>query len=114
VLGRAGIAPAGNPPFRFEIAYDDAAVHARGRYAVRATVKHGEHLLFTTSRAYPVFTGNDAPLSLMLVSARAAPRAALTGMFSYMADAAIITLCADGRKLPVAMEADYKYSRLHT
>jgi len=37
------------------------------------------------------------------------PRRMLTGMFIYMADAAVITLCADGgRLLPVAMEADYK------
>lgn len=36
------------------------------------------------------------------------PRLALTGMFTYMADAATITLCADGGRLPVAMEADYK------
>ncbi len=32
----------------------------------------------------------------------------LTGMFSYMADAAIIRLCDDGRQLPVAMEGDYR------
>ena len=36
------------------------------------------------------------------------PRLTLTGMFTYMADAATITLCADGGRLPVAMEADYK------
>lgn len=36
------------------------------------------------------------------------PRMELTGMFTYMADAASITLCADGRRLPVAMEGDYK------
>jgi copper homeostasis protein (lipoprotein) len=29
-------------------------------------------------------------------------------MFTYMADAATITLCDDGRRLPVAMEADYR------
>jgi len=32
----------------------------------------------------------------------------VTGLFRYMADAATISLCADGRQLPVAMEADYK------
>lgn len=32
----------------------------------------------------------------------------LTGMFLYMADAATITLCADGQRLPVAMEGDYR------
>ncbi|MCC7256863.1 MAG: META domain-containing protein [Gammaproteobacteria bacterium] len=36
------------------------------------------------------------------------PRLLLTGMFTYMADAASITLCVDGQRLPVAMEADYQ------
>ncbi len=227
-LGRATIDPAGNPPFRFEIAYDDAAVQPRRHYVVRATVRHQGRLLFTTDRAYPVL-GDDspAPLRLLLVSAsrppaqrsqgdglglpasyegelpgaRGAsgvwhldllpqgryqlritykdrpepnrlddigrfrrepdtgrlvlrggresplafissdggrtlrwadaagkpeaasgqlrlqrlpqpaliePRLPLAGMFTYMADAASITLCADGARLPVAMEADYK------
>jgi copper homeostasis protein (lipoprotein) len=220
VLGRAIIDPAGQPPFRFGIPYDDAAVQPGRRYAVRATVRHQGRLLFTTDRVYPVLTGGDAPLRLLLVSAGAGrqpapgtgseagridlpasyegelpdasggsvlwhldllplgryqlrttykdkpepnrfddigrwrqepdtgrlllrggretpvafmlanggrtlhksdndrlqrlpqpaliePRLALTGMFSYMADAATITLCADGGRLPVAMEADY-------
>lgn len=36
------------------------------------------------------------------------PRLLLTGMFTYLADAAAITLCADDRRLPVAMEGDYR------
>ena len=231
VLGRATIDPAGQPPFRFAIAYDDAAVRPGRRYAVRATVRHQGRLLFTTDRVYPVLGGGDAPLRLLLVSARAGrrpsprtgteapgidlpasyegelaaasggsvlwhldllpkgryqlrityrdkpepnrvddigrwrrerntgrlllrggretpvvlvpddggrtlrrvdtagqpaagsqgdrlerlaqpalvePRLALTGMFVYLADAAVITLCADGGRLPVVMEADYK------
>lgn len=32
----------------------------------------------------------------------------VTGMFTYLADAATITLCADGRQVPVAMEGDYR------
>ncbi len=35
------------------------------------------------------------------------PQLRLNGMFTYLADAAVITLCADGRQLPVAMEKDY-------
>jgi uncharacterized lipoprotein YbaY/heat shock protein HslJ len=231
VPGRATIDPAGQPPFHFEIAYDDAAVQPGRRYAVRVTVKHQGRLLFTTDRAYPVLGGSDAPLAMLLISAGAGrqpspragsdtgeidppasfegelpvagggsalwhldllpvgryqlrtvykdkpepnrfddigrwkrepktgrlalrggretpvafipgdggrilrradsagtpvasgpadrltrlpqpaliePRLALTGMFTYMADAASITLCADGARLPVAMEADYK------
>ena len=35
------------------------------------------------------------------------PRLPLMGLFSYMADAASIRLCATGQRLPVAMEAGY-------
>jgi len=37
----------------------------------------------------------------------AAPRA-LTGMFTYMADAPVIVLCEESAPMPVAMEADFK------
>ena len=70
VLGRARIDPAGQPPFRFGIVYDDAAVKPGSRYAVRATVTHRGRLLFTTDRIYPVLDGRTAPLELLLVSAR--------------------------------------------
>ncbi|TXH44955.1 MAG: META domain-containing protein [Burkholderiaceae bacterium] len=227
VLARSRLDPAGQPPFRFEITYDDTAVQVGGRYTVRATVRHHDRLLFTTDRHYPVLDGRDAPLDLQLVSARRTPVSApaatgvdalpasyegelpgadspvvwhvdllpdgryqlrtthvgrpepnrfddighwawerdtgrvvlrggreapifllpaadgaalrkldlagkpvepshndrlprlprfapieprlnLTGMFSYLADAASITLCADGQRLPVAMEGDYR------
>lgn len=193
--------PAGQPPFHFQITYDRNAVQPDGRYAVRAAVRHRDRLLFTSDRAYPVFGGDDIPLTILLVSAgggrlprglddlpasyepetpgpvrwhldllpegryqlRTAyldrprpnqfdqlgrwrydqnggrlelqrgsepsryfrigpdepllrlpepaliePRLAMTGMFSYLADSAAITLCEDGRRVPVAMEADYK------
>lgn len=137
VLGRASLDPAGQPPFNFVITYDDAAAPPGRRYAVRATVKSQGRLLFTTDRVYPVLEGSDAPLRMRLVAAGAEPqpsaqpgsatgtvdapaahegkqpaltnpRLALTGMFTYLADAATITLCADNRRLPVAMEGDYK------
>ena len=74
VLGRAKVEPAGQPPFRFEITYDDAVVQPGRRYAVRATVTHQGRLLFTTDRAYPVLDGRNAPLDMLLVSARRRPR----------------------------------------
>lgn len=79
VLGRARIDPAGQPPFRFGIVYDDAAVKPGSRYAVRATVTHRGRLLFTTDRIYPVLDGRTAPLELLLVSARREPSAASRG-----------------------------------
>lgn len=220
VLGRARLDPAGLPPFRFAIEYDEKAIEAGRRYVVRANVSRAGQLLFTTDRAYPVLGENSVPPEIVLVSARGAPlriaplpasftgelpaadgpgvrwqldlldgaryqlrrsfigkpepnvfdaigrvtrdrggrrlrlvgtqgedlwfdvvdaqalrkldmqgrpvesahpdrlvriepadpiepRLALSGMFTYMADAPRIVLCADGRSLPVAMEGDY-------
>lgn len=73
VLGSARLDPAGQPPFRFEIAYDAAAIGPRGRYAVRATVTYRGQLLFTTDRVHPVLDGRNAPLELRLVSTRRPP-----------------------------------------
>ena len=36
------------------------------------------------------------------------PRLNVRGLFIYMADAAVITLCADGSRMPVAMEGDFR------
>lgn len=75
VLGRYTLDPAGQPPFLFEIAYDDAAVQPGHRYTVRAIVKHQERLLFTTDTHYPVLDGGNKSLQLLLVSARSGAKA---------------------------------------
>lgn len=106
VLGRARLEPAGQPPFKFEIQYDDGMVKPGHRYSVRATVSSRGRLLFTTDRSYPVLDGANVPLQLRLVSP-ARPQV-LTGMFLFMADAASLTLCKDGRRLPVMMEGEYR------
>lgn len=68
VLGRTRIQPAGQPPFRFSISYQDRDLTPRGRYGVRATLRQGERLLFTTDTFTPVLRGGaNAPLSLQLV-----------------------------------------------
>jgi uncharacterized lipoprotein YbaY/uncharacterized lipoprotein NlpE involved in copper resistance len=56
----------------------------------------------------PIESGHNDRLQRRRQPAPIEPRLRLTGMFTYLADAAGITLCADGRSLPVAMEADYK------
>ena len=69
VIARTKIEPAIYPPFRFRIAYDDAAVKAGLRYVVRATVRQQERVLLTTDRAYPVLGGDaSVPLNLLLVA----------------------------------------------
>lgn len=68
-LGRVRLHPAGQPPFRFTIPYRDGDVTPAGRYAVRATVRQGERLLFTTDTFTPVLNGGPSqPLSLKLVA----------------------------------------------
>ena len=56
----------------------------------------------------PVASSHDDRLQRLPRPALIEPRLVLTGMFTYMADAAAITLCADDGRLPVAMETDYK------
>jgi copper homeostasis protein (lipoprotein) len=70
VLGRSKLDPAGQPPFRFEIAYDSADIRTGDRCTVRATIKHQGRLLFTTDRIYPVLDGRKEPLQMLLVSVR--------------------------------------------
>jgi putative lipoprotein len=69
VLGRARLQPAGQSPFRFSIPYRDSDVTPAGRFAVRATVRQGKRLLFTTDTFTPVLKGDPSqPLRLKLVS----------------------------------------------
>ena len=56
----------------------------------------------------PVALSHNVPLERLPQPAPIEPRLKLTGMFSFMADAASITLCDDGRRLPVAMESGFK------
>jgi copper homeostasis protein (lipoprotein) len=55
-----------------------------------------------------VISGHDDRLQRLPQPAPIEPRLVLRGMLTYMADAAVITLCADERRLPVAIEGDYK------
>jgi len=67
-LGRVRLQPAGQSPFRFSIPYRDSDVTPGGRYTVRATVRHGDRLLFTTDTFTPVLTGGPSqPLNLVMV-----------------------------------------------
>lgn len=73
----------GNPPFSFEIPYNPAAIDERHSYAVRATIRVADKLMFTTDTTYPVLTrGAGDEVALMLVRvARPAPTAALEGTY---------------------------------
>jgi len=77
-LGHFLLRPAGPAPFRFRIVYPDSAITPIGRYMVRATVWHGERLLYTTDTFHPVLTGGvSPPLVLRLVPVQASRRGPL-------------------------------------
>jgi copper homeostasis protein (lipoprotein) len=69
-LGRARIENPGSPPFSFEIAYDAEKIDERHSYAVRATIRAGGQLLFSTNTVFPVLTrsaGTEVELLLRRV-----------------------------------------------
>ncbi len=47
-------------PIPYVLPYDTAKIDPAHRYVVRATIKDGDQLLFTSAQAYPVIT-NNAP-----------------------------------------------------
>ncbi len=55
----------------------------------------------------PISSAQNDRLKRLPQAAPIDPRLQLTGMFTYMADAASIRLCATGQRLPVAMEGDF-------
>lgn len=124
--------PLGGPlPLRFRIDYDGTRYQS-SRYYLRATISWRGQVLFHLEPPLRVRMDNDdVPLQLVLTSTGAsradlaplpgvppggpglvmppsgAP-VAMTGMFSLLADAPRLVLCADGRGLPVAMEGDFR------
>jgi putative lipoprotein len=72
VVGKTVLEDVGQPPYRFSIAYDPAAIVANHRYAVRVVLlKKNDRLLFTTDQAYPVLTGGH-PASVQVLLRRVA------------------------------------------
>lgn len=68
VLAEKTIEPSHQVPIPFQLAYDPEAIDPRMSYAVRATIRRGEHPLFITDRHYPVLTrGNGDHVDLVLV-----------------------------------------------
>jgi uncharacterized lipoprotein YbaY/heat shock protein HslJ len=107
VIASTTVDPAGQPPIAWSVAYDEARIDSARSYAVRARITAGDQLLFVTDQVYPVLTrGHGATVPLMLVRA-AGDQATMRGMYRYLADAAVFTDCATGRRLPVAIAEDH-------
>ena len=76
VLGVARIEPAGNPPYQFDIRYDDAAVVPGHRYSVQAKITLKGQLLFITDTHNAALNGAPPLPSLIMRSVRGADKAA--------------------------------------
>ena len=80
VIGSVRIESPGNPPIAFAIDIDPAAIDARRRYAVRASISDDRKLLMTSDRAYPVLTrGSGNEVAVLLRPAGGPQPAALVG-----------------------------------
>ncbi len=61
-------------PFSFDMAYDRTKIQERNRYAIRAEIRDGDRLLFTTDTNYSVITqGNPRNVDLTLVQVGGGP-----------------------------------------
>ncbi len=57
----------GNPPYRFELAFDPARIVPSRRYAVRARLTLEGRLVFTSDQVHPVLTnGNPATVEIVM------------------------------------------------
>jgi uncharacterized lipoprotein YbaY/heat shock protein HslJ len=76
VIAEQQIDPMGKgPPYAFELTYDPAKIDQRFSYAVRAEIKDGDKLLFTTTQRYAVITQGNLTSGIQIVvqSVGAAP-----------------------------------------
>lgn len=121
VLVEREIANPGQVPINFELEYALADVDERMSYSVRAEIRDRGGMMFTSDTHVPVLTrggGNEAEMILVAVSRAptvsppaipdAKPKGMeLTGMFRYMADAALFRDCRDNKTYAVSMEGAY-------
>lgn len=73
-LGIARIDDPGLPPIDFRLEFNPQNIDERKSYVVRAEIREGDRLIFTTDTAYPVLTrGAGNSTALMLVAVGHAP-----------------------------------------
>ncbi len=134
-LGRVTITDPQGPPYAFQIPFEKSAIDDRHVYAIRAMLRVGDALMFTTDSFYPVLTrgapdtvamtlvkvGTPAAEEVLRPRARArivpvaggdtppdepAPPPLLRGFVIFSADGAQFTDCATGREIPVDKAGD--------
>jgi copper homeostasis protein (lipoprotein) len=83
-------------------------LHVAGSDRVQFLVEADGSLRKLDTAGKPIASGLNDRLERLPQPALIEPRLKVSGLFTYMADAAVITLCADGSRLPVAMEGDFR------
>ena len=64
VIASVTLTPDGAPPYPFALEYDRGQIDARGRYGLRASIKSGDRLLFTSTEFIDAFSG--PPVEIMV------------------------------------------------
>jgi putative lipoprotein len=64
ILASVLLTPSSGPPYKYAIDYDPGSIAARNRYALRATITHGDQLLFSSTDYIDPFSGN--PVEIMV------------------------------------------------
>jgi putative lipoprotein len=73
LIGRSRGVPSGRSPFPVVITVLDGAIQPTSRTVLRATVRAGDRLLFTTTTVVPVQLGRQAPVRLELEAVDGGP-----------------------------------------
>jgi len=83
VIGRAEITDAGNPPYRFQIEYDPAAIEPSHSYSVRTTLTAPDGtLLFSSDAVTPVLTRgapNEVEIMMRRIASGGEPQPSVLG-----------------------------------
>jgi len=67
VLASALLTPQGAPPYQFRIDYDPSEIHSGMTYALRATIRNDDQLLFTSTEYIDPFQGNPVEILVQRV-----------------------------------------------
>jgi copper homeostasis protein (lipoprotein) len=83
-------------------------LYVAGEKRVQFLVEADGSLRKLDTAGKPIASGLNYRLERLPQPELIEPRLKVSGQFIYMADAAVITLCADGSRVPVAMEGDFR------
>ncbi len=104
VLGQVRVDSPGNPPIRFEIAYDAARIEPSHTYSVQTRIIVDGQLMFVTDRIYPVLTRGAGSTSELLLKKTGGPLARVPEQEDGTGSMA--ALPAHGLRMPATFRGD--------